>query len=267
MTMTPTLPVAKTVARAWRLVAARPRYTLRTGWIPALAVFGAGAVIGDANAGGPDPGEAFWVMVAVILNFVLLVFALVAWQRSALPGAKLRKGTSSLRLGRAEVLAMLHFPLVVFLIIPLLLPVLAENLLALSRQGAMGGDVLLPVTGVVVLVFPGGLLLTRAALVLVAIAEAGGHAIALLDTANRVWRLGSGSSIRLFLVLYLSVLPVITAMALLPDTLPALLQGGLRAILVTLYVLVAGGALARAYAALGGVLGPAAQHKTRRGAA
>ncbi len=266
MTTNPTLPVARTVATAWRLVAARPRYTLRTGWIPALAIFGVGAAFGDARAGGLDPGEAFWAMVAAILNFALLVLALVAWQRSALPGAKLRKGTSALRLGRAEVLAMLHFPLVGFLFIPLLLPELAENLLALSRQGAVDRDVLLPVAGVAVLVFPGGLLLTRASLVLVAIAEAGPHAIRLLDTANRVWRLGSGRSIRLFLVLYLSVLPVIAAMAVLPDTLPALAQGALHAVLVTLYVLVAGGALARAYAALGGVLGPAAQHKTRRGA-
>lgn len=267
MTTNPTLPVAGTVAKAWRLVVARPRYALRTGWIPVIAMFGVGAVFGGANAGGPDPGTAFWAMVAAILNFALLVLALVAWQRGALPGAKLRKGTSTLRLGRAEVLAMLHFPLVGFLLVPLMLPELAGNLLALSRQGAVGSDVLLPVAGVVVLVFPGGLLLTRAALVLVAFAEAGQHAIGLLDTANRVWRIGGGSSIRLFLVLYLSVLPVIAAMALLPDTLPALAQGALRAILVTLYVLVAGGALSRAYAALGGAGGPAAQRKTPHGAA
>jgi hypothetical protein len=267
MTTNPTLPVAKTVARAWRLVAARPRYTLRTGWIPVLAIFGVGAAFGGASAGGSDPGEAFWVMVAAIVNFALLVLALVAWQRSALPGAKLRKGSSALRLGRAEVLAMLHFPLVGFLFIPLLLPELAGNLLTLSRQGAVASDVLLPAAGAVVLVFPGGLLLTRASLVLVAIAEAGPNAIRLLDTANRVWRLGRGSSIRLFLVLYLSVFPVIAAIAVLPDTLPGLVEGALGAILVTLYVLVAGGALARAYAALGGVIGPAARHKTRRGAA
>ena len=265
MTTHPTLPVARTVARAWRLVAARPRYTLRTGWIPALAIFGVGAAFGNVNPGGPDPGTAFWAMVAAILNFALLVLALVAWQRSALPAAKLRKGTSTLRLGRAEMLAMLHFPLVGVLFIPLLLPQLAENVLALSPQGAVGRDVLLPVAGAVVLVFPGGLLLTRAALVLVAIAEAGPHAMRLLETANRVWSLGSGSSIRLFLVLYLSVLPVIAAMAVLPDSLPALAQAGLHAILVTLYVLVAGGVLSGAYAALGG--SPAAHRKARRGAA
>ena len=263
MTATQTLPVARTIARAWRLVAMRPRYALRTAWIPALAVFAAYAGFGQANVGGLDPGAAFWAMIAAILNFGLLVLALVAWQRSALPRAKLRKGTSALRLGRAEVLAMLHFPLVGFLIIPLLLPELAENLVALSRQGVVGRDVLLPVAGVAVLVFPGGLLLTRAALMLVAIAEAGRHPISLLDTANRVWRLASGNSIRLFLVLYLSVLPVIAAIALLPETLPSLAQSALRAILVTIYVLVAAGALARAYAALGGVLGPAAQHKAR----
>ena len=267
MTATQTLPVARTVARAWRLVAMRPRYALRTGWIPALAVFGASAGFGAAKAGGLDPGAAFWVMVAAILNFGLLVLALVAWQRGALPRARLRKGTSALRLGRAEVLAMLHFPLVLFLFIPLLLPELGENLAALPRQGAVGRAVLLPVAGVAVLVFPGGLLLTRAALMLVAIAEAGRHAVSLLDAANRVWRLASGNSIRLFLVLYLSVIPVIAALALLPDALPPLAQSGLHAVLVMLYVLVAGGALSSAYAALGGVLGPAAQHKTRRGAA
>jgi len=266
MTATPTstLPVAGTVAKAWRLVIARPFYAVRTGWLPALAVFGAGAAFGGKGEVGPDPGTAFWAMIAAIVNVALLVLALVAWLRSALPGAKLRRGTSALRLGRAEVLAMLHFPLVGFLFIPLLLPELAANLGVISWRGAMSRDILLPVTGVVVLVFPGGLILTRAALMLVAIAEAGRNAISLLDTANRVWRLGGGRNVRLFLILYLSVLPVIVAVALLPETLPHLAQAALRGLLVTLYVLVAAGALSRAYAALGGA-GRPLQRNPRHG--
>lgn len=266
MNETPALPVFPTIAAAWRQVVARPRYALRTGWIPALAVFGAGAAFGaDANAGSPTPGEAFWVMIAAVLNFALLVLALVAWMRGALPGAKLRKGSSALRLGRAELLALAHFPLVGFLFIPLLLPWIAGNLLARPDLSAAGSDVLLPVAALAVLVFPGGLFLTRAALILVAIAEAGLHSIPLVATGNRVWGLGRGSSIRLFLVVYLSVLPVIAVMAVLPDSLPGVAQAALRGVLLTLYVLVAGGAFSGAYAALGGTLGLAAQRKLRRG--
>jgi len=161
---------------------------------------------------------------------------------------------------------MLHFPLVGFLLIPLLLPALAQNLAAISWRGAMNRDILLPVAGIAVLVFPGGLLFTRAALMLVAFAEAGSKAISLVGTANRVWRLGGGRSIRLFLVLYLSVLPVVVAWAVLPDSLPYLAVAALHAVLLALYVFVAGGALARAYAALGGAGGPA-QRTPRRGAA
>ncbi|UCH74263.1 MAG: hypothetical protein JSU82_18535 [Rhodospirillales bacterium] len=265
-TPSPKLPVVGTVARAWRLILGRPGYAVRTGWIPALALFGAAAGFAAAGAGEPNPGTAFWVMVAAIGNFAMLVLALVAWQRSALPNAKRRRGASALRLGRAEVLAMLHFPLVCFLFIPLLLPELVANLTALSWRGAMARDILLPVAGVAVLVFPGGLVLTRAALILVAIAEAGGHPISLLDSANRVWRLGGGSSIRLFLVVYLSVLPVLFALAVLPDNLPGLARAALHGLLVTLYVLVAGGALSLAYAALGGA-GLPLQRKARRAGA
>lgn len=259
MTANPPLPVAGTVASAWRQLALRPRYVLRTGWIPALAVFGVRLGLGDGNAVGTDPGTAFLQMVAGILNFALLVLALVAWQRSALPRAKLRKGASALRLGRPELLAMVHFPLVGCLFVPLLLPALAENVVAVWRQGAVDQDVVLSAAAMLVLVFPGGLLLTRAALFLVALAEAGSRAVGLIATANRVWRLGAGRSIRLLLVLYLAVLPVIVAVAVLPDTLPVPAQAALRAVLLTLYVLVAGGALSRAYAALGGAAGrPAA---------
>ncbi len=267
MTTTPTLPVIGTVVQAWKLVLARPRYAIRTGWIPALAIFGIGAAFGGVNGGSPDPGEAFWEMIAAIANFALLALALVAWQRSALPHAKLRKGTSALRLGRAEVLAMLHFPLVGILFIPVLLPALSEILLPLLRQGGTGRDAVLPLAAFVVLVFPGGLLLTRATLILVAIAEAGQHAVPLMQTANRVWRLGGGSSIRLLLVLYLSVIPVVAAMFVVPDTLPDLALAAMSGVLLTLYVLVAGGALSLAYAALGGAQVPAALRKARRGAA
>ena len=264
----PALPVLPTIAAAWRLIATRPLYVLRTGWVPVLVVFGVGAAFsGDTSVGGPAPVEAFWAMASAVLNFALLVLVLVAWQRSALPGAKLRKGSSALRLGRAELLAMAHFPLVGFFFVPLLLPEIVESLLAIPNLARAGSGILLPVAGVAVLVFPGGLLLTRSALFLVAIAEAGRHPIALGDTANRVWGLGGGNSIRLFLVLYLAVLPVIAVMAALPDSLHVLLQAALRGVLLTLYVMVAGGALAGAYAALGGTLGPAAQRKLRRGAA
>jgi len=265
-TASPKLSIAATFASAWRLVVVRPGYALRVAWLPALALFGVSVAFGGTKGAVPEPGTAFWAMVAAIVNFALLVLALVAWQRSALPGAKLRRGSSALRLDRAEVLATLHFPLVGFLFVPLLLPELVANLRAVSWQGPVDRAIVLPAAGVLLLVFPGGLLLTRAALFLVAIAEAGGRTISLLNTANRVWRTGGGNSIRLFLSLYLSVLPVVVALALLPDALPELAFEALRSILVTVYVLVAGGALSRAYAALGGARG-APQRTPHRGTA
>ena len=248
------LPVLATVVAAWRLIVTRPRYALRVGWLPALVVFGVAAAFGgDANAGGPNPGEAFWAMIAALLNFALLVLALVAWQRSALPGAKLRKGASALRLGRAELLAALHFPLVGVLFVPILLPGLVQGLSGFSSLDDLTRNIPLSAVLTALLVFPGGLLLTRAALVLVAIAEAGDRPIPLVETGNRVWRIGGGASIRLFLVFYLAVLPVVAVMAVLPDTLPGVAQAALRGVLLTLYVLAGGGVLSVAYAALGGM--------------
>jgi hypothetical protein len=57
---------------------------------------------------------------------------------------------------------------------------------------------------------------------------------------------------------------VVAVWAALPDSLHALLQAALRGVLLTLYVMVAGGALAHAYGLLGGALGPAALSKLRR---
>ncbi len=118
----------------------------------------------------------------------------------------------------------------------------------------------LPWAGFAVLVFPGGLLLARAALMLPAIAAAGSARTSLVEMANRVWRLGTGNSVRLWLALVLASVPLTLAVlglgALQPvvaERLPGFAMQGLNGVLITLYLLVVGGVYADSWRTLGGV--------------
>lgn len=242
------LPVGATVLAAWRQFAARPDYVLRVAWIPALLIFAVGA-LSDVVADGP-PVADFWMVVLALLNFAVLVQALVAWQRYALPKSHPRKGLTGLRAGRAEFFSLLHFPLIGALFVPLMVPTLIESLTATQEVADGISNFAVGLTGLALLVFPGGLLLMRAALMLTAIAAAGKTPISLIATANHVWRIGVGNSIRLLLAFYLTVLPVALALALLPDGMPALAQAAASGVLLALYVMLCGGALAGAYGQL-----------------
>jgi hypothetical protein len=243
-----TLPVGATVLAAWRQFAARPDYALRVVWIPALLIFAVGA-FSQVAADGPPVGD-FWRVVFALLNFAVLVQALVAWQRYALPESHPRKGITGLRAGRAEFFSLLHFPLVGVLFVPLLMPALIDGLTATQEVTGGTSNIAIGLAGLALLVFPGGLLLMRAALMLTAIAAAGKTPISLPATANRVWRIGAGNSIRLLLAFYLTVLPAALALALLPDGMPALAQAAASGVLLALYVMLCGGALAGAYGRL-----------------
>ena len=189
------LPVGPTVLAAWRQFAARPGYALRVGWIPALLIFGVGAF--SQATSGAAPLADFWRAVLALLNFAVLVQALVAWQRYALPESHPRKGVTGLRAGRAEFFSLLHFPLVGVLFVPLLAPTLIESLTTTQDIANAADNTAIGLAGLALLVFPGGLLLMRAALMLTAIAAAGKNPISLPATANQVWRVGAGNSIRL----------------------------------------------------------------------
>jgi len=242
------LPVGATVLEAWRQFAARPGYALRVAWIPALLIFGIG-VLSQAASDGP-PVADFWRVVLALLNFAVLVQALVAWQRYALPESHPRKGVTGLRAGRAEFFSLLHFPLVGVLFVPLLAPTLIEALTATQEVADDTSNIAVGLAGLALLVFPGGLLLMRAAMMLTAIAAAGENPVSLPATANHVWRLGAGNSIRLLLVFYLTVLPAALAFTLLPDDMPTLARAAISGILLTLYVMLSGGAMAGAYGRL-----------------
>jgi hypothetical protein len=250
------LPVWPTVLSAWRQFAARPDYALRVAWIPVLLILAVG-MFSQASLGGA-PVTGFWKVVFSVLNFAVLVQALVAWQRYAQPESHPRKGVTGLRGGRAELLTLLHFPLVGILFVPLLVPTLIESLTALDEVEA-ASNLVIGLAGLALLVFPGGMLLVRVALLLSAIAAAGKSPISLIAAANRVWELGAGNSIRMLLVFYLTVLPAALALALLPPFLPQLAQPAAMGVLLTLYVMLCGGALAGIYGRLVASAGKAAK--------
>jgi hypothetical protein len=249
------LPVWPTVVGVWRQFAARPDYMLRVGWIPALLLFGIGAASHFST--GVQPGASFWRVGFALLNFAVLVQALVAWQRYALPERHPRKGLTGLRAGRAEFFSLVHFPLVGILFVPLFVPTMIKGLTEVQDVADGLNNAALGVAGLALLVFPGGLVLIRAALMLPAIAAAGNKPISLVATANRVWELGAGSSIRLLAVFYVTVLPAALALVLLPPELPALAASATTAILLPVYVMLSGGALAVGYGRLNSAPGKA----------
>lgn len=239
------LPIGQTVLTAWRQFAARPDYLLRVLWIPAGLIFGAGA-FSQVSAGRVQEAN-FWQVVFALLNFAVLVQALVAWQRYALPESHPRKGITGLRAGRPELISLMHFPLVGLLFVPLFVPTLVESLTATQTVADGMNDMVMGLGGIALLIFPGGLVLVRATLMLSAIAAAGRMPISLPAAANRVWRASAGNSIRLLVAFYITVLPAAAGLALLPAGMPPLARIAATAILVPLFVMLAGGAIAVAY--------------------
>lgn len=249
--------VLEAVGGSWRFLLAHPVAALRTGWLPlGLILWLSLSKPGTASV---QPGAVLDKLVAGIAVLAVLILALVAWQRFVLYGAESRRGLSALRLGRAELLSILHFPLVEILLVPLQLWPLAVWLY--SAPAPFGGDIAawMPWIAFAVIVLPGGPFLTRAALMLAAIAAAGGQRISLARLANTVWSASSGSTLRLYLTVMVAGLPV----ALAAQALDGIGAGEwgvathitadiVRAVLLVLYVLVVGGAMARAWAALGG---------------
>lgn len=261
------LPVWKTAAAGWRFVALNPGAVLRVGWLPVLA-----SVVMSGNSDAALQGFAKNIATGFAV-FALLTVAMIAWQRIVLYGPQSRKGWLTYRLGRAELLAILHFPLVGFLFVPRQVPAMVERLIV--APAATDFATLLLWAGVAVLVFPGGLILARAALMLPAFAAAGSAREGLFETADRVWRTGRGNSFRLWILLGLATLPFIAASAGLGALgidgafLPTWVTGALRGGFVTLYLFVASGVYAESWRALGSAEAPpaakpAAKKKGRR---
>ena len=128
----------------------------------------------------------------------------------------------------------------------------------------------LPWAGFAILVFPGGLILVRAALMLSAFAAAGSAREGLIETADRVWRVSRNNSFRLWILLIVATLPFIAASmglralgvegAFLPSWATAALRGGY----VTLYLFVVSGGCAESWRALGGLEAPAKQKPAKK---
>ncbi len=253
------LPVLGAVVGSWRFVAANPGAALRVGWLP-VALMTALAVRA-ADAPKPLETAALWAQLygGLAMLFVMIV-VLVAWQRMVLFGAEGRPGLLPLRLGRAELRAVLHFPLVLILFVPLQLWPLAAWLwnAPFPPPGSLAGW--MPWIALAVVVFPLGPLLARTTLMLAAIAAAGGRRISLPQTANAAWAVGRDNTARLFLAIMLAGLPIALAAKALDTVqrsgaeLPLVVAlGAAGGALAVLYMLVVGGTLARAWATLGGM--------------
>ena len=261
------LPVLATAAASWRFVARYPGAVLRVGWLPVLA-----SVVMSGTSATASQGFARGMVTGVAM-FAIITVAMVAWQRVVLFGPQSREGKPGLRLGRAELMAILHFPLVGYLFVPRQVPAIVERLVI--APAVTGFETFLPWAGFAVLVFPGGLILARAALMLPAFAAGASAGAGLIETADRVWRVSGNNSFRIWILLALAVSPLIAvAMALealgidgaaLPSWAAAALRGGS----VTLYVFIAGGVYAEIWRALGGLEAPpkpkpAARKKKRK---
>lgn len=252
--------VFEAVGASWRFVLAHPVTALRTSWLPLLLIVWLS--LADQGNATVEPGAVLGNLAKGAAVLAVLILVLVAWQRLVLYGADRRRGLSALRLGRAELLSILHFPLVEILMVPLQLWPLAVWLF--SAPAPFGGNIAawMPWIAFAVIVFPGGPFLTRAALILAAIAASGSRRSSLAKLANRVWAASAGNTLRLYLTVMLAGLPI----ALVAQGLDAIPVGdggmawsaavdALRGGLLLLYILVVGGALARAWQTLGGTAG------------
>ena len=256
--MSERIPVLATVAAAWRYMLTRPLAVLKVGWLPVLVAVTLPMISITGFAGS----VFLWKLAIGFGGFSIFIVAMIAWQRIVLYGADARKGSLPLRLGRAELLSILHFPLAGFLFVPLQTPAMAAWIAEAPAAG--GSTTLLAWTGIGVLVFPGGLLLARGALMLPAFAAAGASRSGLGETANRVWALGEGNSFRLWFALGMAAAPFVAVLA----GFGALGQGVetpyagialsvLQAVAITLYVLLIGGVYAECWRTLGGMDGRA----------
>lgn len=257
--MQPKLPVLRIVLDSWRFMRAHPGAVLRTGWLPTIVLFGLAAKA--AALGQTLSIESIAGMLGIgLATLALLIVTLVAWQRLTLFGADHRKGLTPLRLGRAEAISILHFPLFLVLLMPMLIAALTGWILA--GPGLIDGGLAgwLPYIAFGVLVFPGGLLLTRAALMLAAIAAAGQRKLSVIATANNVWTWSAGNTVRIFLAIVITGLPVAIVSRLFNDLdragwndLLVVAADLLHIVLLVAYIMLVGGTLARLFEALGGM--------------
>ena len=250
MTKTPIrLPVAATIAAAWRSVLSRPGAALRVAWMPAALILALriGGQIGRAQEQGDFAAQISFTFIL----FALMVLMLVAWQRMVLFGPDQRAGILPLRLGRAEVKALAHFPLVLVLLVPMQVLPLVDWLAKAPSPVGGGFSMWLPWIGFAILIFPAGPWLARATLMIVGIAAAGSRGSeSLAAAANRIWEASTGNTMRIFLILMGAGLPVAVVTEL-SGLLESRIFDFLPVLLTPLYILVVGGALAHAYAGLG----------------
>lgn len=252
-------PVA-IVSESWRFLLTHPVAVLRTAWLPLAVLAWVSLPDGGAGTRPANPEMLLRHLAAGAAVLAILILALVAWQRLVFYGADRRRGPSALRFGRAEILTLLHFPLVEIIFVPLQLwPII---LWLANAPAPLGGGFAawMPWIAFAVIVFPGGPYLARATLMLPAIAAAGSKRFSLSGTANRVWAVGSGNTVRLFLTILLAGLPIALAARTLDGidqtgwgTGPQIAASLLRGATMLLYVFVVGGALARAWSELGGM--------------
>lgn len=269
--MPPSPPVLRTAFESWRFMAAHPGAVLRTAWLPTAISFGVAAKTAEMGR-SLTLNSILAVLGMGFASQVLLIVTMVAWQRLTLFGPGHRKGVSPLRLGRAELMSALHFPLFMVLLVPMLIvPMIGWIATGPALDGG-GLAAWLPYIAFGVLIFPGGPLFTRAALMLAAFAAAGRRKLSITATANTVWILSAGNTIRIFLAIMAAGLPValISAAAKSLDRTgwhPAFTTTAdlLHVVLLVAYIMIVGGTLARIFEALGGV--EKKKDKTRRKAA
>ncbi len=263
----PRLPVWKTAAAAWLFVARQPGAVLRVGWAPVLA-----SVAMSQTSATFSQGFAKNIATGFAI-FAVITIAMVAWQRIVLFGPQSRKGWMTYRLGRAELLAILHFPLVGYLFVPQQIPAMVERLVIAPAVSDFA--TFLPWAGFAILVFPGGLIFARAALMLSVFAAGGSAREGLIETADRVWRTTRGNGFRLWFLLIVATLPFtaasmgLEALGIDGGFLPSWATAALRGGFVVLYLFIASGVCAESWRALGGLEAPpkqkpVAKKKSRR---
>lgn len=257
--MQPKLPVLRIALESWRFMFAHPGAVLRAGWLPTAVLFGLAAK--TAELGRTLTLDSIAAMLGIgLATLALLIVTLVAWQRLTLFGPDHRKGLTPLRIGRAELMSILHFPLFLVLLVPMLIVPMAGWIVAgpgLADGGLAGW---LPYIAFGVLIFPGGPLLTRAALMLAAFAAAGRRKLSVIATANSIWTWSAGNTVRIFLAILITGLPVAIVSRFFNgldranwNDLSVIAADLLHIVLLVAYIMLIGGTLARIFEALGGM--------------
>lgn len=257
--MQPRLPILRTAFESWRFMAANTGAVLRAGWLPVAGLYWL-ATLAEETREDFRISSVLTVLVIGLATLVLLIVTLVAWQRLALFGPDHRKGPTPLRLGRAEWISIVHFPLFLVLLMPMLIVPVLGWIANGSRIDGGGLAAWLPYIAFGVLVFPGGPLLNRAALMLTAFAAAGRRRLSVTATANRVWTLSSGNTVRMFAALLTAALPV-ALLSKAADSIDRTDWHGaftiaadiLHVVLLVVYIMAVAGTLARTFETLGGM--------------